>query len=88
MVTTETVGYVGLTNLAVLTRFWVVGSYLPKTRLFVKNNFGMQSMLFEERQIDAGYPESVVLAFLQDWLRLTPTRLKLILQTYLSLNEA
>ena len=45
-------------------------------------------MLFEERQIDAGYPESVVLAFLQDWLRLTPTRLKLILQTYLSLNEA
>jgi len=45
-------------------------------------------MLFEERQTDAGYPESVVLAFLQDWLRLTPTRLKLILQTYLSLNEA
>ena len=87
-VTTETVVYVGLTNLAVLARFWVVGSYLPKTRLFVKNNFGMQSMLFEERQIDAGYPESVVLAFLQDWLRLTPTRLKLILQTYLSLNEA
>jgi DNA protecting protein DprA len=79
---------VGLTNLAVLSRFWVVGSYLPKTRLFVKNNFGMQSMLFEERQIDASYPESVVLAFLQDWLRLTPSRLKLILQTYLSLNEA
>ena len=48
----------------------------------------MQFMLFEERQTDAGYPESVVLAFLQDWLRLTPTRLKLILQTYLSLNEA
>jgi len=48
----------------------------------------MQFMLFEARQIDAGYPESVVLAFLQDWLRLTPTRLKLILQTYLSLNEA
>jgi len=45
-------------------------------------------MLFDEVQTEANYPESVLLAFLQNWLRLTPTRLKLILQTYPSLSEA